>query len=179
VFLPEQPGQNNARVVPPAHRGVLNLKTWQVYGWSDVQTLALPPNTSPGDPRRSTIQASIIADEALESRNQNGWTQGLFARVATYWFEYPPSDKYYSDWRLKRGRNEIWMRKTAAGTYEAELRFLTASGQIQFVRRLGVQRFDHNGVIPPATARFLWIAGDEDVWVACEDGCCRVSTLID
>ena len=178
IFLPDnEPGEQNSRSIAPAHRNDYNLKTWQVYGWSDVQTLALPPQSSPGGMVRSPLQASIVTHESLAHYNAGNWPTNVFVHVATIRIWRPAVGKYLSDWKLANGFNEIWMRKTGSGTFEAELRRWSGSN-LFFIRKLNVERRGHNGTFPPSVARFLWSPGDENVWVACDDGCCKVTTDI-
>lgn len=179
VVLPKtNTGETAATIIPLLHApDKPNNKTWVVYGWSDVQTVALPPLTSPGDMVRSTMEVSVVADARLQRYNATGWPSG-FVRVATIRHFKSPYGKYQNEWRLKRGFNDIYMKKLPNGEFAAQLWHIVQVGGIDipvFVRYLTVNRVDHGRPIP-ATVRFLWSAGDEDVWVACDDGCCKIST---
>lgn len=126
------------------------------------------------------MEASVVADARLHSYNTNGWPSG-FVRVATIRHFLPPSDKYQTEWKLKRGFNDILMKKLPNGEFAAQLWHIVTFGGVDipiFSRTLHVTRVDHGRPIP-ATVRFLWSPRDEDVWVACDDGCCKISTQLD
>jgi hypothetical protein len=92
---------------------------------------------------------------------------------ATVRFYQKPLGKYVSKWNYKKGENEVWIKRLNDTDWTAEIRneakFLgipyTAKHTVS--RGLGIRtaiRFHRR-------PRFLWSDTDEDLWVACEDGC--------
>lgn len=174
LVLPQaQPGQNVSEWSPP-HAGVHNnLKTWAVYGWNDSQHLAV---RNPMGLMRSTMRASVVADTNLGNLTEAHFAQG-FQHVATVFFTGGTSDKYRDSWHYDRGHNEVFLRKNNDGSWKAEIRrrrYVLGIPWGWWVTPASVDRRDH-GVPIPATARFLWTVSDEDLWIECDDGCCRVS----
>jgi hypothetical protein len=170
LVLPQaQAGETVSEWAPP-HRGVHeNLKTWSVYGWNDSQHLAVQnPN---GGLMRSTMRASVVADTNLGNLTEAHFAQG-FQHVATVFFSGGTTGKYKDAWNYRRGENEVFIRKIDDTTWVGEIRRKRLFGWS--VKQVPVHRRGHNTPIP-ATARFMWTSTDEDLWIECDDGCCRVS----
>jgi hypothetical protein len=154
-----------------------NSRTSVIHGWHDVQTLAVEAGTSPGSTMRGQVEASVVASPELRGYNANGWPSG-FVHAATVVMTRPPSGKYVSAWRFRGGTNLIFLKRVGRGQFQAELRHWSVVGGVPHLIRtktLQVTYHAHNRPVP-ATARFLWNPGDEDVWVSCEAGCCMVSS---
>ena len=176
LFPPNTPATER----PPAHAGKRqDHHTWAIRGWSDSQRLALgaAPNLTP-----SGLLASIVADSALPNRDWAPVTTspadfrpGEAQHAATIVLESRPVGIYDTRWHLKRGDNELFLWKDAAGRWYGEIQnrgFLNSLNRIKvYVEKR------HAGTNPPATARFRWDPDDEEIWVACDGGCCYVSAF--
>lgn len=174
LVLPQAGNDVVSEWVPP-HVGVRNdLKTWMVYGWNDSQHLAV--RNQGGGLARSNMRVSVVADTNLGNITEAMFAQE-FQHVATVYFRGSPSDKYKDTWHYGRGHNEIFLRKNNANqTWEAEIRhtlYILGIPVVTHVTTAQVERRDHGAPVP-ATARFLWTVNDEDLWIGCDDGCCRV-----
>jgi hypothetical protein len=173
LILPQAGNDVVSEWIPP-HVGVHNdRKTWEVYGWNDSQHLAV---RAQGGLARSNMRVSVVADTNLGNLTETQFAQG-FQHVATVFFRGSPADKYAATWHYGRGHNEIFLRKKPDQTWEAEIRhtrYILGIPVIMNVTTAPVHRRDHGAPVP-ATARFLWTATDEDLWIACDDGCCRVA----
>lgn len=166
-------GQSDTLPLP--HQGErADLRTWAVHGWHDVQTLASA--NSAGGLVRGPHVGAVIAEEKLEAMNAAGFAADKFARAATVRFWDDPTGRYKDVWHFRRGNNDVWLKKTASG-WQGQVRntgkFLGII-PIYYRYEVPVTRYLHTQLIP-ATARFLWSKTDEDLWVACELGCCKVS----
>jgi hypothetical protein len=171
LVLPQaQAGEIVKEWLPP-HAGVHNdRQTWSVYGWNDSQHLALPnPN---GGLMRSTMRASVVAVPNLDNITEAQYAQG-FQHVATVYFTGGTAGKYKGAWNFRKGHNEVFIRKINDSTWAGEIRRKRILGGWS-VKEVFVHRRDHNTSVP-GTARFMWTDTDEDLWIECDDGCCRVS----
>jgi hypothetical protein len=175
LILPQTVNDPVSEWVPP-HAGVHNeRRTWAVYGWNDTQHLAVR-NQGAGGLKRSNMRVSVVAVPNLGDIKVMHYEQG-FQHVATVFWRGAPSDKYATTWHYGRGHNEIFIRKKQNQDWEAEIRhtrYILGIPIITNVTTVPVHRRDHNAPVP-ATARFLWTVTDEDLWIGCDDGCCRVA----
>jgi hypothetical protein len=149
---------------------------WAVHGWHDVQTLSVMD--AGGKLVRSNMRVSIIPTDDLSDMTATQFSSG-FQHVATFRFYDNPVGQYKTKWAFHKGRNELYIRKTAAGTWEGEVRFkktLLFDWVVlkKYVHPVNVKWHAHNRPFAKA-ARFLWREDDEAGWVACEAGCCEVS----
>lgn len=149
-----------------------NVTTWAAHGWHDVQHLA--DLNAAGQPVRGALRGSVIPDVKLRALNVAGFTTGQPELVAVVHFDDAPTMKYESDWRFRKGINEVWLTKTASG-WDGEVRNerRVLFWKRKYVIKRNVKQHKHDHALP-ATARFLWSKYDEDLWVACELGCCQV-----
>lgn len=168
-----------ARDVPrPAHAAVGALSASSrgvVKGWFDDQLLAVRSSTAPHGLQRAA-RASVIPDPGLGDVTIARFLEG-YQRVATAYFPSAPPKKYERA-GFGQGSTSIELRATRAQTAAgADTLIWTArltNGRSSVIRK--VFRTDHSHWLSsmPATARWRWNARDEDLWVACAVGCCRV-----
>jgi hypothetical protein len=175
VFSPAQQG---AKPRAAAHRGLNpQWRTWAINGWSDAQRLAI--GTAP-NLEVSNLTSSVIADTGLANKMwlvANGATHAptIAQHAATIVMrERPGSTTYSTRWHLQQGYNELYLWRDASNTWYGEIQNVV--GTTLYRIRIYVEK-KHAGTNPPATARFRWNADDEEVWVACEGGCCYVSAF--
>lgn len=151
-------------------------RTWSTYGWGDTQTLA---DTVEDKLTRGELLGSIIPETSLEAHSAAGFAPDEFIKVATVKFWTSPSKKYKDDWHFRRGNNGVYLKRTSSGDMVGEIRNTTKLLWIIPVWRhsyeVPITQYKHLHK-PPATARFLWSKYDEDLWVACEFGCCKIAS---
>jgi hypothetical protein len=166
--------------VPLPHQGLNpGQMTWAVHGWSDAQHLGV--NTGPGTPIRLSpdLEASIVPGVATTFTGIGNF-ENQMVHLATVHFNVnvPPNSKYGLHWGFKIGDNQIWVRKNGSD-WVGEVRnygpSMGCTPTSPCVHPVVIERTDHNGVYPPATARFRWDENDEGLWARCDDGCCKVS----
>jgi hypothetical protein len=146
-----------------------NLRTWEVHGWHDVQHLSKRKATGGGFDR-TAHESSIIPDVDLATKNFGAGAQ----HAATIKFWSNPTGDYANKWGFSNGENELYLMKvTLAGKEYWHGAVMNRHGAITPVY---VEKW-HPGTNPPATARFRWDDADEGIWVACEGGCCYVSSV--
>lgn len=151
-----------------------NSRTWTVHGWHDVQTLSDMTGTTLV---RGDRVAAVIPVDTLVHMNKGNFKAGVFEHVATVRFWNEPSPQYKERWHFKKGDNPVYLKKNASGVWEGEVRYKVWKWGIMPVTMhyaMPVTRFVHSHEIP-ATARFMWSKFDEDLWVSCELGCCKVA----
>jgi hypothetical protein len=172
------PAQQSAALRQVAHAGLnQGWRTWAISGWSDAQRLAVG---SAGNLNVSGLNSSIIADTGLAGKawapvaNPTTFVPGPAQHVATIVMRERPSGNYAEKWHLQRGYNELYFWRDAAGKWYGEIQ--NQVGSMLYRIPIYVDK-KHAGTNPPATARFRWNADDEEVWVACEGGCCYVSAF--
>lgn len=174
LVLPQADNDVVSEWLPP-HAGMHNeRRTWVVYGWNDAQHLAVR-NQGVGGLKRSNMRVSVVAVPNLGEITEADYAQG-FQHVATVFWRGSPTDKYANTWHYGRGHNEIFIRKKPDQSWEAEIRhtrYILGIPWVTNVTTATVHRRDHGAPVP-ATARFLWTVNDEDLWIGCDDGCCRV-----
>ena len=184
TFLPA----NVTPLDPPQSRNGGD-KFHKVNGWSDAQHVAMPSDnhsslTAPTTPRplKSDDMVSwIVPDPNLSSWHKADYLAD-YRHVATVQFANGPKDKYESRWHFgPHTENHIYIKALDLATKQWTgylIRRTYVLGIPMPFRRqfpLTVYRDDHNGMVVPPTARFRWNPLDEDIWVMCDDGCCKVS----
>jgi hypothetical protein len=182
VVLPLPTGGSNADTLGLWHKSWLP-QTWRtsaVHGWHDVQTVALPPATSPGALQRSTLEMAVVPTPELRDYNDNHtWPMGTWVHAATVVVPKTPVGKYLNSWQFAIGHNMIFLRKTGARAFEARLMQYVVGPDgnmnLAVIRNLPLTRRQHANYVP-STARFMWSPSDEDLWISCEMGCCMVSS---
>ncbi len=178
-------GVNAVNVVPdPAHKGASGAGTsrrWKIKGWFDEQHLAVLPKGSRGAMIPKQL-ASIVPDDDLGSYTLDDYTGG-WPSVATVFLKDNPEGKYgllpdgtgYGF--VKGAKNHIWMHAKVApgGTATDAVWTIKIGKDLATARPHQVFRTDHSaeGYPVPATARWRWAAGDEQMWIECLVGCCR------
>jgi len=174
LVLADGQGQPVSEWKPP-HDGVHNnRRSWAVYGWNDSQHLAI--RKQGGGLDRSSMRVSVVAVPNLGNITEAQYTQD-FQHVATVYWSGSPSDKYRDNWHYKKGHNEVYLKRVTDQDWRGEIRHVRQmpwGDWVTSITPVPVVRRDH-GVPLPGTARFLWTATDEDLWIACEEGCCRVA----
>jgi hypothetical protein len=159
--------------LPVPHKGEHpNRRTWAVHGWGDEQHIAFVNSTAI---ERSTHEGSVLPVPELGSIT-DAMFRNDFQHVATVRFYQKPLGKYVSKWNYKKGENEVWIKRLNDTDWTAEIRNEAKFLGIPYTAKhtVFVAWHSHGHPIPQA-ARFLWSDTDEDLWVACEDGCCKVS----
>lgn len=176
-----RPGEVDA-AVHSGQSGAQNSARWTVKGWFDEQHLAGPDPTTPGGLIHGRATASAIPVDSLETIK--GFALD-WRMVATVYIDDPnTTDKYLragsstlQGYGFKHKKmNYVWLRSIGTGSSA------TWNGWIGPVPpppgTIGntVYRVDHSGTgYPvPGTARWRWVPGDEQLWVACLQGCCMV-----
>jgi hypothetical protein len=159
----------------------LTSVNWQVPGWQDFQHLARPnPAGPPGElvwDRK--FAPSIIADRSLGQYTLSTFRiagqRNRWVHVATIHVdEEPPSGtKYQTRWRLKPGDSEMYIRWETEGWNG--ILIVGNSGAALDTVALSVFRKDHSPHDVPGTAKWRWVEKDEEVWVRCSQGCCKVA----
>lgn len=168
MILPTTAG---ADTVDLPHKSGDNARTSIVHGWHDVQRVSRFDAVT-NRPKRTAHRASIVPH-----RNLAGYPDFAQKRhSANVVFQEDPTDKYESDWRFRKGRNEVWLQKLSPTEWRGEVRSKRTWMGIPYWRDVTPvhvkQVHKHPNI--PKTARFLWVDTDEDLWIGCEDGCCEV-----
>lgn len=175
-------GNDTGRYERPENAGVSARA--QVKGWHDEQTVAYTGGNA-GGPLHRGARAWVIPEAGIDTldgdeyRKADPATGGIIGvRVATVRFRSAPGEKYSNVWGLRAGKNGMWIRRAQVGGVDTI--------QVQFAR--GDSRPDpgapwfyakhqqHKKDLVPANARWLWESADETIWLACDQGCCEVTT---
>lgn len=152
-----------------------------IPGWGDQQRLAVLDSAGPADTTgrlRHSALATIAPHDELERFSADSFA-GAFRLVATVTSDsaYPklgmlPADTTYP--------NTLWLRRVSGTTWQARMT-IPANASIP----PGGSRHKFFAVIPtthsepvPGTARWIWRADDESVWVRCGSGCCELGNEI-
>lgn len=177
-FLPAMPG---ADTLPRPFANPRNEVTYQVPGWQDFQHLA--KRKAGGGPNDLIpdwgFSGAIVADPLLGIRTLGDYssagTANSWIHVATIHTEGPPptDTKYHTRWRLQAGANEMYLRLETGGWNG--ILIVGNTGTAADTVPLSVYRTDHSPRHVPGTVRWRWVDQDEEVWVRCEEGCCKVA----
>jgi hypothetical protein len=169
------PGNGDRR--PPVHSGVAGeTRKHRIKSWHDEQEITTPDTLPTQIVLRRVVRASITPDENLGGYTILDFQASGGATVASIYLDSaPPANSKYAKWGLKSGNNTLTLFSrydpaTGREDWWAVFRDSTGSPGKEFE----VTRMTHN-IKPPAVARWKWNPGDEDIWVACEQGCCTVS----
>ena len=164
-------GPDGITELSPLHAGNAKLpKSAQVDvdTWFDTQLLGFPPST--GAKPNPTYAASAIPVAGLATITDSMVFNNTFKPVAYVYFkdEPDPASKYALS-GLHKGVNTIAIRRvTATQKWEAQI---TAESGASKVRP--VKRHAHDGDYIAPVARWLWMDGDESLWIRCAEGCCE------
>lgn len=166
----EVPGGLNSTTARP-------YRAWLVRGWSDVQHLGESPITPGGGPQPrfnpAGLHSAMVPDSGLGSYTTATFSAGRWIHVATLWLNQEPGamSKYRTKWKLKQGKNEIFLQTDA--TKPGGWTGILVAGPDTVL--LDVERMDHGTHFIPGVARFRWDFSDEQGWIRCDVGCCKVS----
>jgi len=153
-------GSTTTYVVCHLGRGVYSDKK----ALADQQEIAVPSSSGDTVPDRSGITGSVTP-----TGTQTIGTQPI--QVATINLSAaPPTPSIYATWGLGSGDNGVWLHKDNANNYFVQ--FVQGSGAPGSQTSFPMTRNGHSTV--PTGARWLWNDGDEDLWLACDQGCCTV-----
>jgi hypothetical protein len=173
---------------PDLHDGVQGQGSgprWAIRGWSDEQVLSIPdPTTS--SKLAAGMPASIIPADNLGTLRVAAF-RNTYRQVASIYLDprLPVPQKYVTGlggsstdegYGLGPGFNDIELKVTGTGTSEVWTARITHRRTGRSVERK-VIRTDHStyGITSVvATARFRWRKDDEEIWIACDVGCCLI-----
>lgn len=153
----------------------------RIKGRHDRQRLAAPSGSSL---RATRIVATIVPDDDINARPLSYYTSG-YRQAAVVNVEDPAGElgatKYGAAgtgkrWGFAVGDNIIGLRYDASANVW-HVAVINGAGTVLHELKL-VRRETHFGVPIPATARWLWSAADEIMWLPCSDGCCSVDAEI-
>jgi hypothetical protein len=183
------PNGVTAAATPQSSEGM--GRVYAVTGFGDAQHVAMPaddaaaaagpPPTTPRLLKSDNMSAWIVPDPNLGSWHKEDYLAD-YRHVATVKFANGPKSKYSSRWHFEpHTENHIYIKAVdiAANKWIGYVlrRTYFLGIPMPLIRRikLDVTRDDHSGMTVPPTARFRWNPLDEDIWVMCDDGCCKVS----
>lgn len=176
-----------------------NDRVHKVSGWGDAQHVAMV-----NGPATTALLANLTAagtmpaapPVVMKSDDMVGWIvpdsmtkhwklvdyANTWRHVATVKFADGPRDKYMRRWHFEpHTTNDIYIRMVDSVTNRWEgymvrrtyIWIFPMPWKREFSIR--VERDPHPGMTVAATARFRWDPVDEDIWVGCDAGCCKVS----
>lgn len=161
---------------------------WTIKGWFDDQRVSVP---APGLPHglNRAHRASLIPDAALAAAKIPAFHAG-WVRVATVYMADPkPLPKYASTqvdvgYGLVEGMNRIDLRafvvngdtvwRARISNALMPLSADSSGGLERRVKRTDHKAFEAHGIFVPPVARWRWKDDDEEIWVACDAGCCLI-----
>ena len=175
---------NLGSIPPTAQSGIAALESppqGRVKGWFDDQVLGVPDGTPQFNIHRR-IRASLIPDTLLASLHVTPhFTAGYQLVGFAYFKDDPKGTKYETTFGFTKGTNTVWLRAVitpkpsgADTTWYAQVK--DQSGTVTKTD-LATKRMDHHQFVTsvPATARWRWADGDEDLWFECDVGCCLIT----
>ena len=139
--------------------------------WHDEQRISIKDGTG----FKRTHRASLVPTYNLaDLRIKPNFTAANGAEVATIRLSEPLAGKYDA-WGLEFGDNVVKLfaeeKPTGSGRYIWWATITPPSGPNG--RKFKVDPAYHR-TLPPGTARWVWNPNDEDIWIACDLGCCIV-----
>jgi hypothetical protein len=176
------------------HVGVhKNARTWQVFGWNDEQHVGLAAAAAGPIQPQWTWNGSIVAAAGLGKRTIADFSADSLVHVATVFLKTPPprGSKYETKWRFEKGENYIFLHHAPTSGpndgwtgvvrhhFKPTLldKALALAGK-PYEFPVKVTRIDHSGVKVAGTVRFKWSETDEDGWARCDEGCCRIESIL-
>ena len=182
------PGTNSA-LRPPSFTGGGSIPTspqWAVKGWFDDQTVG-EPGTPSNFGIKPTVPLSVVPKSDLASKDYASFAAG-WVDVATVLVPQGVSlpDKYKDvdpGYGFVLGENTISIRirmENGQPVWRARVRNSRFPAGSEHEYPHLVKWTDHSGAtnFVPATARWRWNDEDEELWVRCDIGCCRVTSLL-
>jgi hypothetical protein len=146
-------------------------KVGKVKPWHDTQRLAMPKS---GGGLEQGTSMTITPIDGLATAS---FHQADGAQAATIMVHGTPQGSNYATWGLlPNDSTQVWLRATTVTTDSSkwEMRMITTTGGNKTNwREINWNR--HKKDLVPGTARWVWDAKDEGVWVACEQGCCEMT----
>ena len=137
----------------------------------DEQDLAIPAPGSVPPVSRSTIRGKI---SPVIGETGFGATPVQVATISLSADPDPLIPSKYKTWGLAKGDNGVWISVDAQGNWWAQ--FVPSGIALVAQTKFQITRTAHSsGPQVPAAARWLWNDNDEDVWVACDMGCCTIT----
>jgi hypothetical protein len=139
----------------------------------DEQDLAIPASGSTPPVSRTSIAGRITPEPAPPGFSP---TPVKVATISLSAAPDPSVPSKYKTWGLALGDNGVWISKDAQNNWWAQFVPGTTAPTTQTMFR--ITRTDHSGSSSPpvpVAARWAWSDTDEDVWVACDQGCCTIS----
>ncbi len=137
----------------------------------DEQDLAIPAPGRIPPVSRSTIRGKI---SPVIGASGFGPTPVQVATISLSAAPDPLTPSKYKTWGLAQGDNGVWISVDAHGNWWAQ--FVPGGTPLTTQTKFQITRTDHtSGPAIPAAARWLWNDNDEDVWIACDMGCCTIT----
>jgi hypothetical protein len=169
-------------VVPPDHFAVnrpgnpTNAHGLRVRGRFDHQNVGVVRSPRTGSPARyeANFTATVFPVENLAQLDASSFRVAGWVHVATVRFPQATAGTHYdAKFGFRQGDNLIGLRiDPASGNWQAAV--IDANGNQ--MKPLAVERPRHDHPAPvPGVARFAWREDDEDLWIRCDQGCCRIS----
>lgn len=176
VFLPD----NVEHIAPPQMADGDDSPVYTTMGFGDAQHLALKAN-NPRGLARTEQHAFVVPADNLERMDEAKFRED-WQYVATVKFVKGPKAKYMKRWNFEpTTENRLYIRiNTATNRWESAIErrtYISSWLPTWWTRSFAkpIERDDHTGMNVPGTARFRWDKDDEDLWVRCDEGCCKVS----
>jgi len=155
----------------------------RIRGWYDDQYLGVITGIGPLAKMHPKLRASIVPEDSIgiwTSTNYKVTAASSSGKlVARVYIKggMGQFQKHYGEAGLKQGWNQLWLRQAAGSGGDTlwTARFIAENGHTEGPW-LKVIRNDHHNhsIAVPATARWAWADLDEEIWVDCDVGCCRV-----
>lgn len=182
---------NGSGLIPPAFAGLPGQGTssrWRIKGWFDDQTLGAPaaeghfgiqPRLKLAIVPVDNLGTLTIADFA-NTGSPDPWVHVATVIVPPH-LALPP--KYgmrgLGGYGMAAGVNRLYLRAVPTGpnSYDWFARVHNPANPAgEYIYPTKVVRVDHSstGIPVPPTARWRWVDSDEEVWVRCDAGCCRI-----
>ena len=137
----------------------------------DEQDLAIPAPGSIPPVSRSTIRGKI---SPVIGATGFGPTPVQVATISLSADPNPHTRSTYKTWGLAKGDNGVWISVDTQGNWWAQ--FVPVGTALTTQTKFQITRTAHSsGPAVPVAARWLWNDNDEDVWVACDAGCCTIT----
>jgi hypothetical protein len=147
-----------------------------IRGWNDVQHLGEAAITAGGAalPKFGVVgfHAAFVADTGLGNYDTAKFSSGPWIHVGQIWMPSAPLpvSKYHTKWKLKQGPNELYLKANSTGSSWTGI--LVAGPDTV---KMTVTRDPHLNFVIPGVVRFRWDFTDEQGWVRCDVGCCKVA----
>jgi hypothetical protein len=178
-------GPGTFTLPPPLVDGypvVSGKKEGRIGLWHDEQVLALAKQGGGAAP--GTLRASVVPLEKINEHDGKSDFNDKWIPMAWIVLDQDPGTTKYGlnpktgkGWGMHRGLNLLFLGyDTATKQWGMQIVQYGDDGltTVGLPRNGRGQWHDRQGVAPPGSARFSWLANDEGVWVACDQGCCQV-----